>query len=173
MTAAARTLIGVAALAGGLAAWSSPANDAPRFTCPANAECTFTGDHLNGPVPLTIPVGGHGLQPGAPWDPLDGKGAHAGSLRNRWSGDTWVKNRQAGRVKCIRAGGWASLGHNYGVAVTLSAGNSRGCREHAPGFGPDMPLTPGGLGGLNPGGCNHADTVMETCLPVGPFGRRS
>src|ERR1700733_6021728 len=134
MTAAARTLIGGAARAGGLAPRAPPPNDAPRFTCPASAECTFTGDHLNGPVPLTIPVGGHGLQPGAPWDPLDGKGAHAGSLRNRWGGDTWVKNRQAGRVKCIKAGGWASLGHNYGVAVTLSAGNSRGCREHAPGF---------------------------------------
>lgn len=128
----ARAGIAAVALTGSLFAFRAPANDAPRFVCQHNAECTFTGNRLNGPVPLTIPVGGHGLQPDNRWTPLDGKGAYAGSLRNRWSGDTWVRDRQARKNKCIKAGGWATLNHSYGVAYTLNANQSNKCHEHAP-----------------------------------------
>lgn len=111
----------------------------PRFACPDRAVCLYEGDKLNGPRPLTLPVGQDGLSPDAPFNLIDNNGQHAGSVRDRpgaAGGDLWVLRRSPHRaVHCIKAGGHRSLFHEYGTGYLLTAGQSHGCTEHAPGFG--------------------------------------
>jgi hypothetical protein len=174
MTFAARAAIGMVALAGLALTMVSPANaTAQRFRCPAHSICTYVGWHLNR-APLNLPVPG-AIEPDSVFSMYDARVPQlAGSVRNAHNeGDLWAYDVHGNKHVCTEAGRWLSLRHQFGKGYLLTPGQSHGCTERHPHFGPDLPLTPGGLGGLNPGGCNHSDTVMETCLPVGPLGRRS
>lgn len=142
-TAIAAGIAGVAiSMLGTGPATAAPAAS-PDFACHSvSTVCLYNGDRLDGGH-LQIPVGGSGIQIDAPFNLLDAAGHHAGSVRNYGepsAGDLWERDNATGAVHCTRSGHWASLGHRYGTGEFLTRAQSRGCREHAPSFGPNVAL---------------------------------